>query len=94
MAKTKSNSVPKVQKFDYYGKSHCQNKGKNENYERCIAHRKDCVHHEIIMKSNGTMVGICRPRYNDARKKARDAERKADIQNTQKLSMYNGRRNK
>ena len=45
-----------------------------------------------ICKTDGTIVGVCRPRY-DAKKKAKKAEREADIQNTQNLSTYNGRRN-
>lgn len=78
--------------MDYNGKSYCQNKGKYENFGKCLARREECVHFEIFKKSDGTLVGICRPRY-DAKKKAREAEREADIQNTQNLSMYNGRRN-
>lgn len=81
-----------MQKFDYNGKSYCQNKGKYENFRKCLAHRRDCVHFEQIRKSDGTLGGICRLRY-DAKKKAREAEREADIQNTENLSMYNGRRN-
>lgn len=88
----KKNSATKVQKYNYNGKSYCQNKGKYENFRKCIARREDCVFYETIKKSDGTMVGICRPRY-AAKKKARDAKREADIQNTQNLSMYNGRRN-
>ena len=83
---------PKVQKLDYNNTSHCRNTGKYAHFGKCISCKTDCRYYETIKKNDGTIVGICRPRY-DVKKKAREAEREADIQNTQNLSTYNGRRN-
>ena len=89
---SKENIENMLQKIDYSKSSHCKNNRKYINYGKCIARKTDCLFYEKICKTDGTIVGVCRPRY-DAKKKAKKAEREADIQNTQNLSTYNGRRN-
>lgn len=66
--------------------------GKCKNRERdlstCLGDVKDCIHYIYKRKTTGEVVGVCKLRYD-----FKQAQKSADIQRTQDIATYNGRRN-
>lgn len=63
-------------------------KNRERDVARCLGDVKDCIHFTYMSKANGEVVGVCKLRYD-----IKQAQKAADIQRTQDIATYNGRRN-
>lgn len=60
----------KTQIYGYDGTSYCKNSGRNEDKSECIADMKECKYYCVKMRrKDGTSVGICKKRYERAKKR-------------------------
>ena len=82
----------KKQTLGYDGTSYCKNCGRNEEKSECIADMRECREYVRKKRTDGTLVGVCKKRYDAKQEKKRQQQK--DIRNTQDISSYNGRGHK